>query len=1612
MLMKAPRGALRLLLVASSLLAADANCATASADDVRSLLCPYNLTLANVELELPNLHFAATVPSLVCHDLWLGDLSSSAPTLWQPNISALALSVSHVAFTCFAPSFEFNLLGVKGDGQVVIRSSGVALQSTLLLAQQDGAPWGAALDSTSMTIGALALDLHGNWATWLASKLEGVLASAIRAILPARLCTELDAFVASNVTALLRELDAAVAPLRPAPPELPEPAYPPPTELVDLRRGGGSSGGEEEGGDAIISLDGPLGLSGLIDAITAGSGALHIPLASADAPPLAILTSSAFNLTVALTALNLTGLDTISAAEVTRPPSTAPLDEAHTLHVRVNGSAVALGVDARLTLAIGGSASSPSPPLTVWSDAVQLELAASDALLSSALLAGVNASALASLLDGSGGADATLCTLLNPLLVGAAMRAISLRWRRVVLGLRSLHAPPSGGGSSGFDHQLAALINHMLLLLSVTFKPMAVDLVNGILGGPLRALANNATQALIDGLHSSTCPPPPPPPPPLPAPPGALPWNETALAWMSSVIDSDAAITAANSLLASVTDDGIISIDLPTALGQLPPLLASPLLNITIEPTALNFSGLDTITSLRPLVPSAADPIALSTSLGLGRLNASLSASVTLTSPLLAAAPATLDIRMAVALDRPHIAAHTRLAVQETIGQLQLRQLLLPTGACAAREVSVLVVDSLGASMDGATLEVYADDWKHGAALGALPPIRLDGPLALSPALARPLASGLTAAADAVLALLSKPGCPPAAPPAPPSSIDWRSSALRALLHNLTDSNLVNELIDDVTTLLSGPFAGAIRLPSPLRLAAHDPKLGNIGVALSDSMVAGLDSWFALEVFRADDDLPSVLHHTLGLGGASPVSINGSLELTILSQPHTFELSVELRNASLQMGTWLDVDGAKLGDLSLDELKARPPCALWPATNLSLTNWTLHVDDHERATGAAGVFIRVKSVDSAGGGGADASLPSDFVLNLAKALMPGLQAALNDRIATTLAAAGDACANLHPMPAAPPPAPLEPLNGLEMANDIDLTITACGAVVLVLAICALLVPHLQRMCRRHRKEEGPVAARASEPLLLADVAASAPDAEALGEFDHGSSPPSAASPPPPLPKPHGGSRGAYALPHARLFHQPALIQSGGRTVVVLLLAANMLLFIPYADGAEMYALASLADEDMPLPTIFYLSLSGTVTDFVKAKQYLVGIVVGIASLSWPYCRIAIMAGCLFARPSSLTPDRCETLLRLVDATGKWAMIDYVMLSLLSVAFKLDVPIPPPDPTGEPGGDDPFLLVQLRVMARINYVAFPLSVAVSILASHLLLSLQRSAQGAGERVVAGVRGGADAGAGVSSSAGASSQPLLVLGGGPSARIALCRHRFVRMPLVGAGRRRALPRFVRVGVPLALLACSITLLYSATCMPAFTITFDGLVGVLLQERSHTYPLIAMGTELVRAAGPKCSDLVAWVMVCITFGPIILISILYVAALVFLWIVPLSLSKQWATLRTAERLYAWSGLDVFCLTIIVGLRSVPQYAIFMLGDECNRIDPLLPYFSPLIPGSPKCLDLKPELHLGAWLLLGSTLAYVSIGFFVLHAARRAVAEREAEACGEPALSSAVPW
>ena len=962
----------------------------------------------------------------------------------------------------------------------------------------------------------------------------------------------------------------------------------------------------------LIGVDGPLGLGGLVAALTNGSGNVSVPLHGGVS---GLSLGGLGTLSVELLRLDMGGLDSLSELQLLPPPRAAPPDGAHTLSLGANLSSLDLALEMRISLAPhpNGNGSSAGFHAPALNETFRLLLRVRRASLGASLLLALNASSLvaaaASAIDpngdeveagaevvqltaqamveateateatvetvetvqvvGAGGAGdgstgtapRTMQCLLGAAVIDAYLREITLRFDYAVVGLR-----PLGGD---LENDVAALLDGLLIEIESRFAPLIERAVAGAVGGPLRDAANAAAASLLTSWRAGCPPPPPPAPPPLPAPPvppGAIDWRETPLARAAELMEAVGAPLADHLIDALTNGTGALP-----PLGPLPP--SAPLrlgpISLTAEVHALGLSGLDSLMRLLPLAPLPSDGLGLISTAEMREVTISLDASLNLALPASwpVAPPPPLRLRLRLHLASLGLAAAGRLALRPSVvGALPLRALAAP--GCLASAVALAALDHLSLNATLASITLAANDWR---ASPWPPAAAFEIPISLAapPPVAAALAATASRAAARWLRTQHNTSCTAAAaPPPPPAPVDLRASRLVRTINHLSRNAPLDQMVDRLCSALQLP-PGELQLPATLMARTlHDAKLGAIGIALSDLRLSGLDGFGNVSLLEPQDDDGALLHHSVGLGAGAALSLRLALNLTLDDVPHAFEMGVTLSNVTLRLATRSTIDASSLGGLTLGELLHRPACAAAPLLNLSLdASYTgLAIATH-------GELLITASADGTGPASAastpplastaltPSAIPPELARGLLAALTPGAVALANERLAAALASQHAACStSTHgpaappppPAPPLPPPPPLPPLAAASVPAWVSTSFAAAfGAMCAAAAVLALC-----SVARLRRRQRIGVSARVGGGGGIADSGCGG----------------------------GGGSGGCYLQPNACLAAQPPVTKLGLRLALPLLLLANGCLFAAAntGDGGELGASVALAGQPMTL----------------------------------------------------------------------------------------------------------------------------------------------------------------------------------------------------------------------------------------------------------------------------------------------------------------------------------------------------------------------------------------------------------------------------------------------
>jgi hypothetical protein len=142
---------------------------------------------------------------------------------------------------------------------------------------------------------------------------------------------------------------------------------------------------------------------------------------------------------------------------------------------------------------------------------------------------------------------------------------------------------------------------------------------------------------------------------------------------------------------------------------------------------------------------------------------------------------------------------------------------------------------------------------------------------------------------------------------------------------------------------------------------------------------------------------------------------------------------------------------------------------------------------------------------------------------------------------------------------------------------------------------------------------------------------------------------------------------------------------GGRLAqlgVPLLIGCNVVVFVlgNALPAAKVVVTLTLAGEAIQLPPIKTFSLVNTVRDMWRAEAYLLCVLIAFLSGVWPYLKLGLMLLAWWLPATYLSSCWRERMLRAVDSLGKWSALDTLMLVIFTVAFHIvyDLPSSPAD----------------------------------------------------------------------------------------------------------------------------------------------------------------------------------------------------------------------------------------------------------------------------------------------------------------------------------------------
>ena len=393
-------------------------------------------------------------------------------------------------------------------------------------------------------------------------------------------------------------------------------------------------------------------------------------------------------------------------------------------------------------------------------------------------------------------------------------------------------------------------------------------------------------------------------------------------------------------------------------------------------------------------------------------------------------------------------------------------------------------------------------------------------------------------------------------------------------------------------------------------------------------------------------------------------------------------------------------------------------------------------------------------------------------------------------------------------------------------------------------------------------------------------------------------------------------------------------------------------------GASVY-IAFQVGRRIQIPSLFDFGLINSVRDMWKAGAYILSVFVAVFSGIWPYLKLLLMI-MSFVLPTSLySESKRANILRILDATGKWSILDSYVMTLMLVAFHFHIAFP----VVEPSEAEESTLIDVFVKAAFGFFTLILGTIISLCLSHIITFLHKSLdehpdQNKGEK--------------------AESYTALIS--------------FADNKYLGKNIFRILISI--------LLFLTLGLVLVGSNITSFSFNFHGLAELALElfeiSSQRDYSVLELGYKVPDAAENPNDFIIRYTQV-IFLLTVFVMPVAMLLTVIFVWFFPLPRKAQKFFYAVIEILNAWSCLDVFVLSIIAAITEIGTFTEFIVGDKCDAINPFIgKYFDKKLDGHNTCFEVQAYLREGCWLLFVAAIIFFITSNYVMKVCRNALDER----------------
>lgn len=409
------------------------------------------------------------------------------------------------------------------------------------------------------------------------------------------------------------------------------------------------------------------------------------------------------------------------------------------------------------------------------------------------------------------------------------------------------------------------------------------------------------------------------------------------------------------------------------------------------------------------------------------------------------------------------------------------------------------------------------------------------------------------------------------------------------------------------------------------------------------------------------------------------------------------------------------------------------------------------------------------------------------------------------------------------------------------------------------------------------------------------------------------------------------------------------------------------------------------------------TLANSISRSWDANTYVLAILIALSAVVWPYLRLIFLFALWYTPPRVIRSRARGRCLEMIDFLGKWCICNVFVIDQMIIGFQVhvnntdtwkNIAFLPKD----------FLTVDMWVYPEYGVIAYVIGCILTQILQQFLLHSHRHCAAldhlpSDERSAAQTFGHDRRSAAMAT---VKKDPLTLATRASTScdleepKYALMNHKFVS--------EKGHVEVTKFGafVSFFILTCAVACLVVGSLVTIIRYDFQGLATIVMGDQvTRNYSFWDMANILIPTYFEETASMRFIWFIFIFYG--FIMPLVYLLAIIALWILPLSLWGQRAVHIACESFQSWQALEVFLAAAIISGLSLGMFSDMLVEIPCDGLNKVIVTFNDWLQlDNPTCFASVATLQGAIALLIFSAVFILFLGQLTLGLSRLALQDR----------------